>query len=132
MKMINLKFAAPDKEIFNGPVKQVSLTSSNGQMVIQEKHQPIIGDLVISHVSITKENGENDIFAVANGFFVFDQDNLYIMSTSAESKYEIDFERAQQAKDRITSQIEQTNQEAKDIHQLELALKRAINRMSLK
>jgi F-type H+-transporting ATPase subunit epsilon len=132
MKMIKLKFAAPDKELFNGEVKQVSLTSSSGQMVIQKNHQPIIADLVISHVGITKENGENENFAVANGFFVFDQDNLYIMSTSAEAKYEIDFERAEQAKERIINQIEKAKQEQRDIHQLELALQRAINRMSLK
>lgn len=65
---MNLTILSPEKEIFSGPVKSVTVPGSAGQFQMLENHAAIVSSLQKGAVKVVRANGEQLIFQVEGGF----------------------------------------------------------------
>ena len=79
---------------------------------------------------ILKNDGVISEFAIAGGTLFKDENECKIITPAIEMASEIDFERASKAKNRAEERLKSQDSDI-DIKRAEIALKKAINRLSL-
>ena len=78
---IKIEIISPDKSIFSGKSEEVILPCFEGQVTILRDHIPLITFLRPGFIEI----GKNEKFYVEDGTVEFKDNNLLILSTSAQS-----------------------------------------------
>lgn len=130
MKTIKVSVVTPDGPVYESDVEMVSTKAQSGELGILPGHIPMVAPLQIGAVRLKK--GESTEFvAVSGGFLEVRPDQVTILAQSAEQSEEIDLERAFRAKERAEQRIKESQQEHTDFRRAELALQRAINRISI-
>ncbi|RSD27126.1 F0F1 ATP synthase subunit epsilon [Mesobacillus subterraneus] len=130
MKTIKVSVVTPDGPVYESDVEMVSTKASTGELGILPGHIPMVAPLQIGAVRL--KNGSNTEFiAVSGGFLEVRPDKVTILAQSAEQSSEIDLERALRAKERAEQRLHERKQENIDFKRAELALQRAINRISV-
>lgn len=123
LKIINLEGV-----YFDGEVDLLNITIASGNVTILANHLPLISNIEICHM-YTKNNGVIENYAIAGGTLFVTEKECKVITTAIEKESEIDYERALKAKERAMGRIK-SNQA--DVARAEVALKRAINRLSMK
>ena len=78
---IKIEIISPDKSIFSGKSEEAILPCFEGQVTILRDHIPLITFLRPGFIEI----GKNEKFYVEDGTVEFIENNLLILSTSAQS-----------------------------------------------
>ena len=78
---IKIEIISPDKRIFSGKSEEAILPCFEGQVTILRDHIPLITFLRPGFIEI----GKNEKFYVEDGTVEFIENNLLILSTSAQS-----------------------------------------------
>ena len=78
---IKIEIISPDKSIFSGKSEEAILPCFEGQVTILRDHIPLITFLRPGFIEI----GKNEKFYVEDGTVEFTDNNLLILSTSAQS-----------------------------------------------
>ena len=125
--MFNLEIVTPDRLFFSEEVEMVIARGLEGDFAVLKGRTPITTPLKIGQVRIT-QNGVERIAAVVNGYISVLGDKTTIVTESAEWPEEIDENRAEEAKVRAEELIKKNSDV--DIIRAEMALARAINRLS--
>lgn len=123
LKIINLEGIYLSLDVDSIVIKTIA-----GELTILNKHLPLITICEISILKI-KKNGVYQNYALAGGTLFVDENEVKIMTSAIESEQEIDYNRAIKAKQRA---LDRLNDPKSDIKRAEIALKRAMNRLSLK
>jgi F-type H+-transporting ATPase subunit epsilon len=130
MKTIKVSVVTPDGPVYEANVEMVSTKARTGELGILPGHIPMVAPLQIGAVRL--KNGSNTEFvAVSGGFLEVRPEQVTILAQSAEQSSEIDLERALRAKERAEQRLHEKKQENVDFRRAELALQRAINRISV-
>lgn len=125
--MINVKIITPKGIYKETKASIINVVSEDGQRGILKNHMPIVVSLVISKMTMEEEKRET--YAIAGGSLYFKDNECTILTPAIEHEEEIDLNRALAAKGRAEKNLQDPN---KDIKRAELALKRALNRISIK
>ena len=125
--MIHCRVVTPEGLAKELDTTILNVVSTVGQLGILSRHVPLVTPLAISRM-ITEESGRRE-YAVAGGLLYFENDLATILTDAIESKEEIDLRRAEEAKQRAEARMEDPNM---DIRRAEVALKKAMNRISVK
>lgn len=64
---MKLEIITPDKEVFKGEAKQVSVPGVDGSMGFLDNHAPLITVLKAGNVKVTTADGKVQEFAVKGG-----------------------------------------------------------------
>lgn len=123
LKIINLEGIYLEKE-----VDLLNVFTSNGQLTILANHLPLITGIDICIMYI-KEDGVTTRYSIAGGTLFVSEKEAKILTSAIESEYEVDFERALRARQRAEKRIKEGNF---DVKRAEIALKKSLNRLSLK
>lgn len=126
--MINIKFMAPDKVLFQGEADHLVARSTIGEYAIYQDHINIVTTLDISKVKIVDLNNINHEFTVSGGYLYFENNTATILTKAGENLENIDVRKAQIKKEKIEKLISLGNNN--DIKALELDLKKQINRIN--
>jgi len=129
MKTVEVNVVTPDGPIYNGEAEMVSTKAKSGELGILPNHIPMVAPLQIGAVRI-KKGGKTEFVAVSGGFLEVRPDKITILAQAAELAETIDLARANAAKLRAERRL-QDKQDNVDHKRAELALKRAINRISI-
>ncbi len=129
MKTIKVSVVTPDGPVYDAEVEMVSAKAKSGELGIMAGHVPMVAPLDIAAVRLKKE-GRTDYIAINGGFLEVRPDVVTILAQSAERAETIDLVRAQSAKERAEKRL-QGNPDSIDIKRAEIALKRAVNRISI-
>jgi len=129
MKTIKVSVVTPDGPVYDADVEMVSTKAKSGELGIMAGHVPMVAPLDIAAVRL-KHAGHTDYIAVSGGFLEVRPDVVTILALSAEKAECIDLGRAQTAKARAEKRLED-QQNSIDAKRAQLALKRAINRISI-
>lgn len=124
-----MSVVTPSGPVLEEEYEMVICKTETGELGILPRHIPLVSPLSIGDVRLKKENVTNHI-AVSGGFMEVRPDKVTILAQSAEKASDIDVARAQQAKERAERRLQQ-KQDDTDFQRAELALKRAINRISI-
>ena len=126
--MIHCRVVTPEGLAKEMDTTILNVVSTVGQLGILSRHVPLVTPLAISRM-ITEESDGRKEYAVAGGLLYFENDLATILTDAIESKEEIDLRRAEEAKQRAEAQLDDPNM---DMRRAEVALKKAINRISVK
>lgn len=129
MSMIHCRIITPKGVYKEFDTSILNIQTIEGDRGILPSHMPLVTMLKIGKMS-TIENQQRQEYAMAKGLFYFRNDQAEILVEAIENKEEIDLDRANAAKLRAEQRI-QSNDPNIDIKRAEIALRKAINRISI-
>lgn len=125
---IRLRIVTPTGELYNDEASMVIMRGVNGDLGVLKGHQPLT--TVLDYGLLKIKNGDKELVSTMFGGFVDVQpDVVTILTDTAEWLNDIDKKRAEEAKRRAESRI---NDNSMDVLRAELALKRAQIRLTAK
>ena len=125
-----VEIITPERVFYTGEATMIEFTSVEGDMGVYKDHIPLTTVLAPGIVTITEENGQKKA-AVHAGFVQILGDKVTLLAETAEWPDEIDPDRAERAKKRAEERLA-AKEENLDVVRAELALKRALVRISLR
>lgn len=129
-KKFNFKIYTSDGKVLQDEIDLLNVVTTTGAMGILANHLPLIGIIDISQFNYKKDN-ETFYFAISGGVLNIKKDGVTILAESFERDTEIDFARAEEAKNRAEDRLK-NHQLDIDIKRAEIALKKSLNRLSLR
>ena len=126
---IQLVIVTPERELYNGPVDQVTVPSSKGYLGILPGHAPLLAELGIGNISY-QEGMNTECLFCAWGFAEVLPDRVVLLAQTAEASSDIDRNRAEQAKSRAEQRLNSKNTDI-DFARAQLALLKAISRLEI-
>ncbi len=129
---IKFKIVTPEKVIYEDEIFQVSIPTSSGEITVLPNHIPLISVLEAGEMMIKDKDGEH-VMALAGGFLEIKANNqVVILADNAERAEEIDLDRANEARQRATTQMEEMkNTEDVDFARLQAVIDREMNRIKI-
>ncbi len=130
MKTMKVSVVTPDGPVYESDVEMVSTKAKTGELGILPGHVSTVAPLEIGAVRL-KKDGKTVYVAVSGGFLEVRPDQVTILAQAAEKSEDIDVERALRAKERAELRMKEQKLEHFDFKRNELALRRAINRLTV-
>ena len=124
---MHLKIITHEKIVFDEDVDAVYTKGTDGEFGVLKNHVPFMASLDIGVTKVV-QNGNEKYFTTMGGIFQIKDNDALILTTTAESKDEIDIERAKAAFSRAQSRLAETDAET-DAKRAEAALARAMARL---
>lgn len=81
---MNLVVLSPDKEIFKGAIKSVTVPGTSGRFELLNNHAAIVSSLQKGNVRVIKEDGERMEFEVNGGFVECLNNEVALLVSSAK------------------------------------------------
>ena len=131
MKTFHLDILTPYKKYMSRDITFLKVRNDDAVLGILAGHAPLITSVKICEIMIREEDGKETRFACSGGLLSIKDNVATLMVNTIESADEIDFERAEKAKQRAMERLE-AKLENLDVERAELALLRATVRLSLK
>ena len=128
-KFFRLQVISPDRIFYDGDVEMVELRTSEGEMGVLKGHIPLTAILVPGVLKI-KEDGQDKIAALHDGFVEIFQDHMTILAESCEWPEEIDLRRAEESKARAEKRLSSGDADI-NIARAELSLRKSLIRIQL-
>ncbi|NMO94560.1 F0F1 ATP synthase subunit epsilon [Paenibacillus lemnae] len=130
MSTFLLEIVTPDRLVYSEQVNSITVRGIEGELGILPGHIPFVTPLQVAPVNV-KIGSQVTPFAVQGGFVEVRKDKVVILAESAERPEEIDFERAEAAKERAETRLNAGRQDEVDHRRAELSLQRAMNRIKV-
>ena len=127
-KKLKLNIVTPNRNFYDGEANMVIVKTVDGEIGIMPDHIPLVSILDVGMVEIKDGNQEKSA-TVNMGFIQVVNNEVSIFTDSAEWPEEIDLNRAQSAKERAEQRLKEKSADL-DVKRAELALRRALNRIS--
>lgn len=128
MNTLSLNIVTPNGSVYDREdVNLAVLQTTAGEIGVMYGHIPTVTALEIGYVKINFDGG-SEYIAVSEGFVEVRQDKLSIIVQTAEPAKEIDVARAELAKSRAESHLN-NEEDSSDISRAKRALDRANNRI---
>ncbi|MDE0563407.1 F0F1 ATP synthase subunit epsilon [Exiguobacterium sp. B2(2022)] len=125
MNTVHVNVVTPDGAAFEGDARMVIAKSVTGELGILPKHIPMVTPLDVSVLKLRHEDGGRTFMEVR-------PDTVTILAETAEMADKIDYDRASAAKVRAERRLQDTKLSELEFRRAELALKKAINRLSIR
>ncbi|MGI2254002.1 F0F1 ATP synthase subunit epsilon [Staphylococcus cohnii] len=128
MNTLSLNIVTPNGSVYDREdVTLAVLQTTAGEIGVMYGHIPTVAALEIGYAKINFD-GSSEYIAVSEGFVEVRQDKLSIIVQTAEPANEIDVARAELAKSRAESHLN-NEEDSSDINRAKRALDRANNRL---
>lgn len=132
MNTLHVNVVTPDGAAYEGEARMVVAKSVTGELGIMPKHIPMVTPLDISVLKLRHEDGGRTMIALSGGFMEVRPDTVTILAETAEMADKIDYDRASAAKVRAERRLQDSKLSDLEFRRAELALKKAINRLSIR
>ena len=126
---MTLDILTPERSVCCVETEIVLARALDGELGILPNHAPLVVALDIAPLRYRKDGVEHFV-AVASGFMEVKDNRVSILTPSAETESEIDFVRAESAKERAERRLAEHAPET-DVRRAELALRRALMRLKI-
>ena len=128
--MFDLRMLTVDEKKQDEELVRISLPTSDGVRTILANHMQAVVPIEIGEVTLIRAN-ERETVVVSEGIFNFKDNQAHLFVRTFEYADEIDEARAQRAKERAEARL-QEKLTSNELRETELALQRAITRISAK
>lgn len=125
-----LNIVTPSGIYLNEQVDLLYIKTKVGYMTVLPKHAPMTAMLDIAPM-YTKTEGKVIHYAISGGFINIRENAVYVVANTIESQEEIDLARAEAAKNRAQTRLENKKPDT-DLKRAQSALMRAIVRINVK
>lgn len=128
--VMKLQIVTPEEKFYEGDVTMAELTTTEGDIGIYPNHIPLTA-VVAPGILKIHEAGAVKEAALMSGFITILPDTVTIMAEVIEWPDEIDFKRAEEAKNRAEKRLASPDDHL-DVLRAEMALKRAMVRLEMR
>ena len=104
MATLKLEIVTPEGTAYAGDVEMVTLPGIEGEMGVYPMHVPLMTQLVAGEL-IARKSGQNQSFAVGDGFVEITKDRVSVMTDMAIDAAHIDEAKAEEARKRAESRL---------------------------
>src|SRR5215467_390344 len=122
-----LEIVTPEKLVVKDRAEEMQIPGKKGYLGILPGHAPLISELSVGQISYRK-GSETHYLCVAWGFAEVLPDKVTILAEAAERGEDVDWERAQKAKDRAEKRLASGDPEV-DVERAQNSLAKANNRL---
>lgn len=128
---IQFELVSPEKVVYKGEVESLSLPSKQGRITILPGHGQLVSSL--GHGSLhVHAGGKEEIYSLIGGFVqVNEGSKVLIMADASEHISEIDEKKAQEAKTRAESLLQEVRDDKERFAEVNAELLQAVTRLSL-
>ena len=77
---MNLEIITPEKKLFEGEIRSVSLPGSKGAFTVLHNHAPIISTLNKGQIKITNKQSETEIITIEGGIIEVKKNKIIILA----------------------------------------------------
>lgn len=127
-KTFKLEIVTPERIVLKQDVLSVVVPGAEGSFGVLADHAPLMAELIIGELNIRNTDGAVTLMATSGGFMEVRENTVRILADTAESAFEIDLARAEEAKKRAEERIHTSHADI-DLARAEASLKRAISRI---
>ena len=128
-KQLTLDILTPERSACCVEAEIVIARAMDGEIGILANHAPLVVALDIAPLRYRKDGVEHAV-AVCGGFLEVKDNRVTVLTSGAEIETEIDFARAEAARDRAEKRLAAPTPEI-DVRRAELALRRAMMRLQI-
>ncbi|HVN96139.1 MAG TPA: F0F1 ATP synthase subunit epsilon [Syntrophorhabdaceae bacterium] len=128
--MLNLEIVTPEKTLVKEAVDMVEAKGAYGEFGLLPGHTQFLTTLEIGEVRYMKGDKTTHL-SISGGYAEVVEDKVVMLLDTAEFAEDIDIERAKKAKDRAETALKTAVSEDTEYRIYELALLRAITRISV-
>lgn len=125
---MKFEVVTPERVVLKEEVEFVLAPGNEGLLGILPHHAALLSGLNIGVVKY-RQNGEDSLMAISGGFIEVVDNKVVILADAAEKGEEIDVQRALAAKERAEQRLRDKT-EGIDVLRAEMALKRALTRLT--
>jgi F-type H+-transporting ATPase subunit epsilon len=105
-KTLKLEIVTPEAKTYSGDVDMVTLPGVEGEMGIYPMHVPLMTQIIAGEVAARK-NGQDEFFAVGEGFVQITADHVAILTDMAIAADNIDELKAEEARRRAETRLKE-------------------------
>lgn len=127
-KLFNLKILTPERQIFDGDVEILTVTTMDGRFSFLANHMPVVMPLVVGTLAFRTAADETKEVFNSEGFLEFRHEGVLVYVQACEPPEDIDKQRAAEAKLRAEERLRQ-KQSMQEYQQSKMALARAMARL---
>ncbi len=131
MKVINLRFLTPEREVLKGQILRITLPTVEGEITILPDHQPLITALKAGEVIVETKEKEIIPLAISGGLLKVDLKEVVVLADTAERAEEIDEKRAHEAKERAKKLLEEKRLTKEEIAQALAKIEKELARLKV-
>ncbi len=128
MNELDLEIISPEKKVYSGKVKSVTIPGTKGNFQVLYNHAPLISTFEIGIIKLVLTDDKEIIFTTSGGSTEIMDNKILILSDTVESIESIDIERARNAKERAEKRLSSKGENI-DFDRAKVALVRALNRI---
>ncbi|MDD5146182.1 MAG: F0F1 ATP synthase subunit epsilon [Candidatus Pacebacteria bacterium] len=130
MEKIKFKIVTPERIVFEDEVDQATLPTSEGEITVLPKHIPLVSVLKPGEL-LLKKNKKEIPMAVSGGLIEVGKNEIVVLADTAEHAYEIDEQRAEEAKRRAEEMMKTASREMVDNAALVSNLEKELARLKV-
>ncbi len=131
-KLLQLEVVAPDHQALSVEAKSVVVRTPEGEIGFLPNHAALIAALTPEIVRYVDKDNKNGYIFIGGGFVEVDNNHVIVLTPSAETADQIDFDRAERAKQRAEERLAKKREGNVDVARAEAALYRSIARLKMK
>ncbi len=129
-QLFKLMIATPSGWAARDDAESLIVPGVTGYLGILANHAPLMTALGIGKLSYRDNSGYDHLFAVTEGFLEVSDNVVTIIADSAETREDIDIDRARNALKRAEKRLEEASISPEiDIERARIAYRRALNRI---
>ena len=125
-----LEILTPLKKVYEGEVEHLVANGVDGLFGVLFNHAPMLSGLSFGPLYLRMSGGQQKEFVVSDGFFEVKNNVASLLVDTAESKEDIDIQRAKEAKERAEKRLQERGKDT-DVDRAHAALVRAITRLKV-
>lgn len=130
MAKLQLKIVTPEKQIYDGEVDQVNVSTTDGEIGILPNHISLMSRLKPGELQI-KTSGKSEVMVIGDGFLQVKNNVLTIMADLAQDVEDIDEKAVEQAKERAEAALAQKLSDEEQAETLAI-LERSVAQLNIK
>jgi F-type H+-transporting ATPase subunit epsilon len=128
MHELDLEIISPEKKVYSGKVKSVTIPGTKGNFQVLYNHAPLISTFEIGIVKVDLSDESTKVFTTSGGSAEVLENKVLILSDTIEAIDKIDLERAKTSKARAEERLAERSSDI-DLDRARISLARALNRI---
>ncbi len=125
---LKLELSTPDRAPVSLEAREITIPGAKGVFTVLPNHTPYLATLSVGVMIVRGTDGSENFFAINRGFAEVVQNQILILTQTAEREEEVDVERAEKAKERAEERLQKRDADI-DHMRAEFALRRAVSRI---
>jgi F-type H+-transporting ATPase subunit epsilon len=132
MAKLKLHLVTPERTVLTEEVSSLVCPTTEGQITILPSHVPLIATLVSGEL-VARTGGDEHIIHVAGGFVQVKHgaEEIIILADAAEHHFEIDVERAEEAKVQAEKTLQEQHLSDEEYAMAAIMLQRNLSRINI-